>query len=37
MKQPGDDDCDEELDEPTAQEIARQYVKEHGTADDEED
>lgn len=26
---PGRDDCDEELDEPTPEEIAKQYVAEH--------
>lgn len=34
---PGRDDCDDELDEPSAEEIARQYVAEHGRADNEED
>lgn len=33
MCEPGRDDCDEELDEPSAEEIARQYVKEHGADD----
>lgn len=30
------DDCDEELDEPTAEEVARQYVEEHGRVEDGE-
>lgn len=30
---PGRDDC-EEIDEPTAEEIARQYVAEHGRVEE---
>lgn len=30
MCEPGRDDCDEQLDEPSAEDIARQYVAEHG-------
>lgn len=35
MKEPGADDYDEEIDEPTAQEIARRYVEEHGRRDED--
>lgn len=34
---PGRDDCDEQLDEPTPQEIAKQYVAEHGRVEDHDD
>lgn len=34
---PGRDDCDESLDEPSAEDIARQYVAEHGRVESEDD
>lgn len=33
----GRDDCDEELDEPSAEDIARRYVEEHARVEDEQD
>ena len=33
---PGRDDCDEELDDPTPEEIAQQYVAEHGRVEEDE-
>lgn len=33
---PDNDDCDEELEEPSAEEIAKQYVAEHGRVEDED-
>lgn len=31
---PDNDDCDENLDEPSDKEVARRYVEEHGAVDD---
>ena len=36
MCEPGRDDCDDEPDELTPEEIAKQYVAEHGRVEEED-